>query len=72
MSGRKKDEKLVVITRSYDLILRSSNHMRKFPRNHRFVLGERIERTLYDLAETLIEAKYCRPLTEPSAHWAFT
>jgi hypothetical protein len=41
--------------------------MGRFPRNHRFVLGERIERTLYDLLETLIQAKYTRqrqPLLE--------
>jgi len=30
------------------------------PRNHRFVLGERIERNLYDLLETLIRAKYTK------------
>jgi len=32
----------------------------KFPRNHRFVLGERIERNLYNLLETLIAAKYTK------------
>jgi hypothetical protein len=32
----------------------------QFPRNHRFVLGERIERNLYDLLEILIRAKYNR------------
>jgi hypothetical protein len=36
----------------------------QFPRNHRFVLGERIERNLYDLLETLIKAKYTRPRQE--------
>ena len=36
------------------------NHTGKFPRNHRFVLGERIERNLYDLLEILIRAKYTR------------
>ena len=30
------------------------------PRNHRFVLGERIERNPYDLLEILIRAKYTR------------
>jgi len=40
---------LTVITKTYDLILWSCNHTGKFPRNHRFVLGERIERNLYDL-----------------------
>ena len=49
-----------MITKTYDLILWSCNHTCRFPRNHRFVLGERIERTLYDLLETLIEAKYSR------------
>jgi len=35
-----------VITKTYDLILWSCNHTSNFPRNHRFVLGERIERNL--------------------------
>ena len=51
---------LTVITKTYDLILWSCNHTGKFPRNHRFVLGERIERNLYDLLELLIRAKYTR------------
>ena len=49
-----RDEELVVITKTYDLILWSCRHTGRFPRNHRFVLGERIERNLYDLLETLI------------------
>src|SRR6185312_8069689 len=56
----KKGEELIVITKTYDLILWSCNHTSKFPRNHRFVLGERIERNLYGLLETLIAAKYTR------------
>src|SRR5262245_15134218 len=56
----KKDEELTVITKTYDLILWSCNHTGKFPRNHRFVLGERIERNLYGLLETLIAAKYTK------------
>ena len=63
MAGRKKDEELVVITKTYDMVLWSCNHTGKFPRNHRFVLGERIERNLYDVLETLIEAKYSRART---------
>ena len=57
----------MVITKTYDLILWSCNHTGKFPRNHRFVLGERIERNLYDLLEILLRAKYTRqrqPLLE--------
>ena len=49
-----------MITKTYDLILWSCNHTSKFPRNHRFVLGERIERNLYNLLETLIRAKYTK------------
>lgn len=67
MVGRKDQVELVVITKTYDFILWSCNHTGKFPRNHRFVLGERIERSLYDLLETLIRAKYSRqrqPLLE--------
>ena len=60
MAGRRKDEELVVITKTYDLILWSCNHTGKYPRNHRFVLGERIEQRLYDLLDSLIEAKYSR------------
>ena len=56
----KKAEELTVITKTYDLILWSCNHTSQFPRNHRFVLGERIERNLYTLLETLIRAKYTK------------
>jgi 23S rRNA-intervening sequence protein len=53
-------EELVVITKTYDLILWTCQHTGRFPRNHRFVLGERIERQLYSLLESLIRAKYAR------------
>lgn len=59
----KKQEELVIITKTYDLILWSCNHTGRFPRQHRFVLGERLERSLYDLLETLIQAKYSRERT---------
>jgi hypothetical protein len=36
------------------------HHTGRFPRNHRFVLGERLERHLYELLETLIQARYTR------------
>ena len=56
----RKGEELVVITKTYDLILWSCNLTSRFPRNHRFVLGERIERNLYDSLEIWIQAKYTR------------
>ncbi len=55
-----KHDELTVITKTYDLILWSCQHTSRFPRSHRFVLGERIERSLYDLLETLIQSKYQR------------
>jgi hypothetical protein len=58
---------LIVITKTYDLILWSCHHTSRFPRNHRFVLGERIECNLYDFLETLLKARYTRqrqPLLE--------
>src|ERR1022692_2498951 len=60
MIDRKRTDELTAITKTYDLILWSCNHTGKFPRNHRFVLGERIERNLYDVLETLIQAKYTK------------
>jgi hypothetical protein len=51
---------LTVITKTYDLVLWACHHTSRFPRNHRFVLGERIERHLYDLLETLVRARYTR------------
>ena len=57
----KHDEDQTVITKTYDFISRSCNHTSRFPRNHRFVLGERIERNLYELLETLIRARYTKP-----------
>jgi hypothetical protein len=56
----KKAEELTMITKTYDLILWPCNHTSKFPRNHRFVLGKRIERNLYNLLETLLRAKYTK------------
>src|SRR6516165_10870879 len=64
MSARRDSEELVVLTKTYDLIWWSCHHTGKFPRDHRFVLGERIERNLYDLLETLLRAKYTRQRLE--------
>jgi hypothetical protein len=62
-----REQELLVITKTYDFILWSCHHTSRFPRNHRFVLGERIECKLYDLLENLIKARYTRqrqPLLE--------
>ena len=44
-------------------MLKVLQELNGFQRNHRFVLGERIEQTLDDLLETLIEARYSRART---------
>ena len=56
----KQTPELTIITKTYNLILWSCHHTSRFPRNHRFVLGERIERHLYELLEMLMQAKYTR------------
>jgi hypothetical protein len=56
----KGQEELVVITRGNGLVLWSCHHAGRFPRGHRFVLGERVGRNLYGLLETLIQARYAR------------
>jgi hypothetical protein len=47
----KQAHQLLVITKTCDLIRWSCHHTSRFPRNHRFALGERLERSHYDLLE---------------------
>ena len=55
-----RDEELPIIRAFYDFILWLSPKVAKFPRDRRFVLGERLERQLYEILENLIRAKYTR------------
>ena len=48
---------LLVIDKAYELVLWSCRHVANFPRSHRFTLGERMERRLYDLLELLRRAE---------------
>jgi hypothetical protein len=45
-----------IFVRTYDLLLWLIPHVVKFPRAHRFGLGERVTRQALDLQETLIAA----------------
>jgi hypothetical protein len=56
----KEGPELKVIQRTYELVKWSCQHTARFPRRHRFVLGERLERRLYALLETLLQARYTR------------
>jgi hypothetical protein len=54
------DEELPIIRAFHDFAVWFIPKIVKFPREHRFVLGERIERQLYAILENLIRAKYSR------------
>ena len=53
-----------VIDKLYTLILWLLPHIAKFPRSERFVLGDRIERSVLDVQDLLIEAAYSRRKTD--------
>jgi hypothetical protein len=49
---------LPIIQRTYDLIRWYVPILNQMPRNHKFMLGDRIVARLYDLLENLILARY--------------
>jgi len=51
-------EELPVIAKCFDLAKEMTERTRKFPRDLRFVLGDRILATTYDVFDALLEAKY--------------
>ena len=51
------------ILKLYDLTVWTLNHTARFPRHHRYSLGNRIENTLLDILDVLIEARYERENT---------
>ena len=54
--GEKED----AITKTYDLMHWLFPQIGKFPRDYRFILGDRIENGLLDVLEKLIEARYTK------------
>jgi len=50
----------VAITKAYDLVREMTRRVGKFPRESRFILGDRILNNVYDVLELLIEAKYTK------------
>lgn len=53
-----REEELPIIRAFYEFTLWLSPKIAKFPRDHRFVLGERMEGQLYGILENLIRARY--------------
>ncbi len=51
---------LPIIQKTYDLIKYYVPILNRLPRDHKFILGDRIITGLYDLLEGLINAKYSK------------
>ena len=51
---------LAIIQRTYDLIKLYVPLLNKFPRDQKFMLGDRLQNTLYGVLEGLIRARYRR------------
>ena len=45
----KAGPEMLLITKVYDLVLWSCRRVAKFPRSHRFTLGDRLEVRLYEV-----------------------
>jgi hypothetical protein len=56
---------MLVIARTYDLLLWSLPQIAKIPRIHRFTLGGRMENLVFDILENLLEAKYAKEKLRP-------
>jgi len=61
---------LSAITKAYDLVQWYVPIIGRFPRSHRFVLGERMETTLYGILEMLAE-QGAWPLAEVEVQTGF-
>lgn len=56
----RRDSELLIIEKMYDLQIWSLKHIEKFPRNHRYGLGLRLEERLSRVLDLLLRAKYSR------------
>jgi len=54
------EDEYPVIDKMYKLTLEYSLRVKKFPRDTRYILGDRILNNCYDLLEGLIQAKFTR------------
>lgn len=62
----KKDSKeLPIIQKTYDLVKWYVPILNRLPRDHRFLLGDRIITQLYETLEALIKARYARDKLMP-------
>ena len=54
------EQEYPVIKAMYRLTLEFSHQVKNFPRDSRFILGDRILNNCYDLLEGLVEARYAK------------
>jgi hypothetical protein len=57
------DNAPAVVTKIYDLLLWMLPKLAKFPKDQRYLLGQRIENGLLDILEILIEASFTKEKT---------
>jgi hypothetical protein len=55
---------LPIIQKTYDLIKWYVPHLNKLPREHKFLLGDRITKGLYELLEGLIRVRFMKTKRE--------
>lgn len=55
-----KTSELTVVTKMYNFTLWLIERIEKFPRSHRFTIGDRLETNALETLETLVEAGYSR------------
>jgi len=60
MMTKNENEDLPIIQKTYDLITWYVPILNRLPRNHKFMLGDRMATELYDILEGLILARYAR------------
>lgn len=53
-------DEVLAVTKSYDILLWLIKAVERFPRSHRFTLGDRIINKKLDILESLIKASYSR------------
>lgn len=59
-----KHDELPILQKMYDLILWYVPRLNKFPRDFKFMLGDRIQAQLYSILEGLIRARYATQKAE--------
>jgi hypothetical protein len=58
MKKKNASDELPIIQKTYDLILWYVPHLNRLPRDHKFMLGNRLIEGLYDLLDGLVQARY--------------